>query len=123
VRVPVAHLNMDLVVTGSAEGHKVLFVVSATAGYGKDVMDLLHQRDSSFLQTHFTEWVLGGVVISDALPGAAICLIYVWTPLVSVVLLSSCLLVQGAVLFVRQFGAAWICTRVLWLFGHGNRPS
>ena len=74
-------------------------------------MDLLHQRNSSFFQTHFTERVLSCISISDAFPGASISFIDVWASLIPVVLLPSSFLVLGAVLPVRQFGAAWIRTR------------
>ena len=123
MRVPVAHLNVDFVVTGSTERHEILFVVTATAGNGENVMDLFHQRDTSFLQTHFTERVLGGITVADAFPRASIGFIHVGTSLILVVLLPGDLLMLGAILIVRQVGAARIRTRVLWLFGHGVRPS
>lgn len=74
-------------------------------------MDLLHHRDASFFQTHFTERVLSCITIPDAFPCTSISFIDVWASLVPVVLLPSCLLVLGAVLPVRQLGAAWVRTR------------
>ncbi len=86
-------------------------------------MDLLHQRNSSFFQTHFTERVLSCISISDAFPGASISFIYVWASLIPVVLLSGNLLVLWAVLLVGQVGAPRVRARVLRLFWHGDRPS
>ena len=85
--------------------------MSPATGNGENMMDLLHQRDAAFFQTYFTERVLSCIPIPDAFPGAPISFIDVWASPVSVVLLPSCLLVLGAVLPVRQFGAAWIRAR------------
>ena len=123
MRVPIAHLNVDLIVAGSTEGHEILFVVATTARNREDVMYLLHQRDMPFHQTHFTERVLRGVTAADAFPRAAIGFIHVGTSLILVVLLPGDLLVLGTILIVRQVGTARIRARVLWLFRHDDRPS
>lgn len=86
-------------------------------------MDLLHKRDATFLQTHFTERVLGGVTVADAFPRAAIGFIHVGISLILVVLLPGDLLVLGTILIVRQVGTARIRARVLRLFWHDDRPS
>ena len=122
MRVPISHLQMDLVMAGSAKGHKVSSVVSAATGYGKNVMDLFHQGHAAFLQTLLTQRVLCGVAVADAFPRTAIGFVDRGTALIFVVLLALSFLMLRAVQFICQIWASGICAWTLRFSWHLGLP-
>ena len=80
---------VDLVVAGSAQGHKVFSGMGATFGNRDLVMYLCRRDQFSFLLTLLTQRMLTYVSVTDAFPGTAILFVDVRSALVLVVL-SAC---------------------------------
>ena len=113
---------VHFVVAGAAKRHEVGAVVRPAAGNGQNVMHLVHDRHLAVLQALFTEWMLRGVTVADAFPGAAIFFVNMRGAFIFVVLPSSEVSVILAVKIVRQLWTAGIAAGLFGaLFGSGEK--
>ena len=98
--MPVAHLNVNLVVAGTAEGHEVAPLMRSAFADRKDMVYLVHQRATAFLVTHLTERMLPGIPIPDSFPGPSVLFMYIRSTCILVVLSVYCFSVLFTVLSV-----------------------
>ena len=77
MRMPVAHLNVNLVMAGTAERHEVVPLMRSAFTDRKYMVHLVHQHEAAFPVTHLTERMLSGIPISDSFPGPPILFVYV----------------------------------------------
>ncbi len=66
----------------------------------KDMVYLVHQRETAFLVTHLTERVLLGIPIPDPFPGSPVFFVYIGRTCIFVVLSVYCFSVFFTVLSV-----------------------
>ena len=121
--LPVANLVVDFVVTGSAQGHKVVPCMSAAFGDGDLVMNLCRRNNSAVLLALLTKRMKTDVAVSNPFPGTAILLVNVWGAFVFVVLASGNSSVIFTVLSVCELRASGIGTRSLGSTWHVYPPS
>lgn len=107
----VSHLNVDLVVARTAEGHEVRPVMSPATADGNDVVHLFHQGHPAFLETHLTEGMLLCVAVAYPFPGTTVLPVYIRRALIFVVLTVHFFSVLFAVLPVREPGASRVGAR------------
>ena len=86
--MPVSHLDVHLIMAGSAQGHKVFRRMRPATGDWELVVYLFGGCHPAFGITPLAEGVLLIVPISDAFPFASVFSLYVRRSLVLIVLLS-----------------------------------
>ena len=84
--MPVAHLNMYLIMAGAAQAHQIAPVVCAASAYGEDMMDFFCRNGSAILQAHFAKGMSRGIAVTDPLPGSAVLFVYSRSPFVQLVI-------------------------------------
>lgn len=121
---------MYLRVAGLTQAHEVLSCVSAALGNGQNVVYFLHRSQPTFLETLFTQRMLCGVTVTDALPRSAVLAIDIGAALVFVVLAAfhhTVLLTKPSFTEVgaagMRAGSAWSLGHSLTSFGHKKSPT
>ena len=120
---PIAHLDMNFVVAGAAEGDKVRSLTCTAVSQRKDVMHFLCGLDNTVHQALLAQRVGFYLSVTDSFPRSAVCILIIGT-LVSVVEALRLHLVLRAVLFTRC-GEAWtalVSARSVW-FGRHSASS
>ena len=100
------------------QAHQVFFRVCAALGDRHDVMDLIHQRHAPFPVAHLTERMLGGIAVTDPLPGAPVFPVDIWRAGILVVLPVRYFSVLFAVPSVREFRASGVRARAFRFLWH-----
>ena len=95
---------VDLVVAGSAQGHKVLSGMGAAFGNRDLVMHLCRRNQFSFFLTLLTQRMLADVSVTDAFPGTAILFVDIRRSFIPVVL-SACS--HRMILTILTIGQLW----------------
>ena len=108
--MPVAQLDMDLIVARSADRHEVAFGIGPASVHWKYVMHFLNGSDSSFLQAALTERMFLDVPVSDSLPLASVFFVMVWRTFIRVVFLCSHRLMLLAISSIGKVRTSWIST-------------
>ena len=97
---------MYLRVARLAQTHEVLSCVSAALGNGQNVVYFLHRSQPTFLETLFTQWMLCGITVTDALPRSAVFTVDIGTALVFIVFAALLRAVLLTELSVTEVGTA-----------------
>lgn len=118
MRMPIAHLNVDLVVARTAEGHEVAAIVCAAFTDRDDVVHLFHERDPSFCQTPLAKRMLRSIAIPDPFPGTTVLPVHIRCAGIFVVLPVYFFPVLFAVLSVRESGTAGPGAGSFWFRRH-----
>lgn len=114
----VSNFVVDLGVAGLTETHKVVPCVSAAFGNGQDVVNFLYRSQSTFLETHLTEWMLRRIAVTDSLPGSSVLLVRVGTALIFIVLAAFLHTVLLTKLSFTEVGATGVGAWSEWSLGH-----
>ena len=100
--MPVAHLDVDLVMARTAKGHEVAALMRTAFADRDDVMYLFHECDPAFCQASLTKRMLRCIAIPDPFPGASVLPVHVRRAVIFVVLPVYFFPVLFAVLSVRE---------------------
>ena len=121
---------MDLGVAGLAQTHEVLSCVSAAFGNGQNVVYFLHRGQPTLLEALFTQRMLCGVAVTDALPRSAVLAVDIGTALVFIVFAAFLRAVLLTELSVAEVGTAGVGAGSEWSlwhsftsFGHKKSPT
>ena len=85
IPLPVTNFVMNFCVAGLTETHQVVPCMSTAFGNGQDVVHFLHRSQPTFLEALFTQGMLCGVTVTDALPRSAVLAVNIGTALVFIV--------------------------------------
>lgn len=118
--VPVSHLDVHLVMTGSAKAHEVFRCVRPTSGDWELVVHLFGWGHPAFGIAPLAVRMGLEVFVPDPLPLTTVFLFHVWGPLVLVVLLPGQCAVLLAVLLVCQLRAAGVSAGALRFRWHSS---
>ena len=118
--MPVAHLDVDLIMAASAQGHEVFCCMRPATGDRELVVYLFGGCHTSFSITALAVGVRLIILISNAFPFATVFLFDVRCPLVLVVLLPCQCTVLIAVGLVGQLRAAGVSAGALRFRRHGS---
>ena len=102
---------MYLCVAGLTQTHEVLSCVSAAFGNGQNVVYFLHRSQPTFLETLFTQRMLCGITVTDALPRSAVFAVDVGTALIFIVFAAFLRAVLLTELPITEVGTAGVRTR------------
>ena len=118
IPLPVAKVMVDLGVAGLAKAHQVVPCVSAAFGNGQDVVNFLHRSQPTFLETLFTQRMLCGITVTDALPRSAVLAVDIGTALVFIIFAAFLHTVLFTKLSLTKVGTAGMRTRAQWFSWH-----